>query len=231
MKIALLGYGKMGRIIERLAGEAGDVVIVTIDGPEQAITRRKDLERADVAIDFSQPDAAVGNIKLALEAGLPIVVGTTGWLDGLPEVRERVAATGGALFWASNFSLGVNIFFAAARSLAGSMASRAYRSSIEETHHTEKLDTPSGTALTLAALVGQEVGEQVQITAHRRPNVPGTHVLRFSSPTDTIELTHTAHSREGFARGALAAARWLSGRSGVFTMSDLLDDETALRYL
>ncbi len=225
MKIALLGYGKMGRIIEHLAREAGDEVVVTIDGPEQAVAKRKELEGADVAIDFSRPDAAVDNIYLALDAGLPIVVGTTGWLDRLPEVRERIAAEDGALFWASNFSLGVNIFFAAARVLARSMAPLTYAAAIEETHHTEKLDAPSGTALTLAGLVEQELGERVPITAHREADVPGTHLLRFTSPTDTLELTHTAHSREGFARGALVAARWVAGRSGVFTMSDLLDDE------
>ena len=225
MKIALLGYGKMGRIVERLALEAGDEIVLKIDGYNHVDIKVQGLAVADVAIDFSHPDAAVNNIYLALETGVPVVVGTTGWLDRMPEVRERVKARDGALFWASNFSIGVNIFFAAARELARFIESEPYQVSIQETHHTEKVDAPSGTALTLSEIVTEELGEQVPITSHREANVPGTHRLQFTSETDTIELVHTAHSREGFARGALAAARWIIGKKGVYTMSDLLGDE------
>ncbi len=225
MKIALFGYGKMGQIIERLAVEAGDEIVLKVDGVDHVELKRDRLEQADVAIDFSQPDAAVPNIYLALDAGVPVVMGTTGWLDRLPEVSCRVKSERGALFWASNFSIGVHIFFATARELSRFIEAEPYQVSIEETHHTEKLDAPSGTALTLSEIVELELGEAIQITSHREPDVPGTHRLKFSSPTDTLELVHTAHSREGFARGALAAARWIIGRKGVYTMSDLLDDE------
>ncbi|MCP9237266.1 4-hydroxy-tetrahydrodipicolinate reductase [Lewinella sp. JB7] len=223
MKIALLGYGKMGRFIERLATEGGDEVVLRVDEHNRASISPADLTAADVAIDFSRPDAAVANIDLALAAGVPVVVGTTGWLDKLPEVRQRIDDSGGALFWASNFSVGVNVFFAAARHLAGLLAQENYRAAIEETHHTEKLDAPSGTALTLAETVAAGLGsDRPDILSYREADVPGTHVLRFTSDIDEIELTHTAHSREGFARGALQAAHWLVGRRGVFTMTDLL---------
>ena len=223
MKIALLGYGKMGRYIERLATDAGDEVVLRIDADNRAQVAQDQLRTADVVIEFSRPDAAVTNIEWVLNAGVPIVVGTTGWLDQLQEVTERVAATGGALFWASNFSIGVNIFFESARQLATALQQQpGYTATIEETHHTEKLDAPSGTALTLAEEVRAAADYDAVITSHREPDVPGTHRLRFRSPIDTLELTHTAHSREGFARGALAAARWLPGRRGVYTMRDLL---------
>ena len=224
MKIALLGYGKMGRYIDRLATEAGDEVVLRIDADNRDQITREQLQAAEVVIEFSRPDAAVANIEWVLDAGLPLVVGTTGWLDHLNRITERVAATGGSLFWASNFSIGVNVFFAAARQLAAALQQRqlGYSATIEETHHTEKLDAPSGTALTLAGEVRAASDYDAPITSHREPDVPGTHLLRFRSPIDTLELTHTAHSREGFARGALAAARWLPGRRGVYTMRDLL---------
>ena len=223
MKIALLGYGKMGRYIDRLATEAGDEVVLRIDTNNRDRIKREELRTAEVVIEFSRPDAAVANIEWVLGAGVPLVVGTTGWLDHLEKITERVAATGGSLFWASNFSIGVNVFFAAARQLAAALQQQpGYNAAIEETHHTEKLDAPSGTALTLAAEVRSVADYDVPITSHRAPDVPGTHRLRFRSPIDTLELTHTAHSREGFARGALAAARWLPGRRGVYTMRDLL---------
>ena len=222
MKIALLGYGKMGRYIDRLATAGGDEVVLRIDSHNRADITPEQLRRADVVIEFSRPDAAVANIHLVMEAGLPIVVGTTGWLDRLKAIEELVAERHGALFWASNFSIGVNVFLAAARQLAAALSEQGYTASISETHHTEKLDAPSGTALTLAEEVRAVLQREVPITSHREPDVPGTHELRLSSPIDTLTLTHTAHSREGFARGALAAARWIGGRQGVFTMHDLL---------
>lgn len=222
MNIVLLGYGKMGRYIEKLAEADGDRVTLRVDEANRKDVTADMLHGADVAIDFSRPDAAVDNINLALAAGVPVVVGTTGWLDRLPEVRARVAERDGALFYASNFSIGVNVFFAAARDLARRLGREGYTARIEETHHTEKLDAPSGTALTLREQVQPAFNETVDIQAFREPDVPGTHRLLFDSPIDEIELTHTARSREGFARGALTAARWLPGKRGVFTMSDLL---------
>ena len=252
MKIALLGYGKMGRVIEALAQAAGDEIVLRVDADNRASVTAPDLTTADVAIEFSRPEAALANIDLALAAGVPVVVGTTGWLGELPAVRERVAAADGALFWASNFSVGVNVFFAAARRAAELLAPYGgYGVAIEEIHHTEKLDAPSGTGITLAeevaaALPGYdgwaltevdaptpfqriapasppEPGKRaVPIRSVRRAGVPGTHRLELRSPIDTLEISHTAHSREGFARGALAAARWLTGRRGTFTMGDML---------
>ena len=224
MKIALLGYGKMGRYIDRLATEAGDEVVLRIDADNRHRIKRETLRTAEVVVEFSRPDAAVANIEWVLDAGVPLVVGTTGWLDQLERITERVAATGGSLFWASNFSIGVNVFFAAARQLAAALQQQqpGYSAAIEEIHHTEKLDAPSGTALTLAGEVRAASDYDAPITSQREPDVPGTHRLRFHSPIDTLELTHTAHSREGFARGALAAAHWLPGRRGVYTMRDLL---------
>ena len=222
MRIALLGYGKMGRYIDRLASAEGDEVVLRIDSHNRADLTPAQLRRADVVIEFSRPDAAVANIEWVLGAGVPVVVGTTGWLERLPAIQQLVSDREGALFWASNFSIGVNVFFAAARELAAALDPQTYRASITETHHTEKLDAPSGTALTLAEVVRQEVHREVPITSHREPEVPGTHVLALRSTVDTLTLSHTAHSREGFARGALTAARWLIGRQGVFTMDDLL---------
>ncbi len=223
MRITLLGYGKMGRIIDRLATADGHEIVLRVDENNRERITATDLSTSDVAIDFSRPEAAIPNIELALSAGVPIVVGTTGWLDRLPAVRDQVATARGTLFYASNFSVGVNLFFAAARYLARQMEGEDYQTAIEETHHTEKVDAPSGTAITLEEIVrGALKSDSVPISSFREEKVPGTHVLRFTSSIDTIELTHTAHSREGFARGAISAAVWVSSREGVFTMSDML---------
>lgn len=257
MKIILLGYGKMGRIIETMALAAGDEIILKVDEGNREKVTGADLRGADVAIEFSRPEAAVTNIDLALEAGVPIVVGTTGWLAELPAVTERVVATGGALFWASNFSIGVNIFFAAAQRAASLVEQYGgYTAAVREIHHTQKLDAPSGTGITLAETVAAELSHYrswtlaevespvaqthiapatappadvsrtvtapLPITSVRKAGVPGTHILTLASEVDTLELKHTAHSREGFAQGALAAARWLVGRKGVFSMADML---------
>ncbi|MEM6771137.1 MAG: 4-hydroxy-tetrahydrodipicolinate reductase [Bacteroidota bacterium] len=252
MKIILLGYGKMGRIIEQLAVAAGDEVVLKVDEHNRDTVRPADLAGADVAIEFSRPEAAVNNIDLALQAGVPIVVGTTGWLAELPQVTERVGAADGALFWASNFSIGVNIFFAAAERAAALVEQYGgYAAAVREIHHTQKLDAPSGTGITLAETVAEQLSaydgwqlaavespvpqthiapatppdpakQPIPITSVRESGVPGTHLLTLSSPVDTLELTHTAHSREGFAQGALTAAHWIAGRKGVYTMRDML---------
>lgn len=253
MKIALIGHGNMGQFIERLAREAGDEVVLIVDEHNRAGLTAADLAEADVAIEFTRPESAVANIDLVLAAGVPIVVGTTGWLAELPAVRERVSAAGGALFWASNFSVGVNAFFAAA-ARAAELVNKygGYTASVEEIHHTRKRDAPSGTGITLAERVGEQLDGYsswdlvgvtsavpqthiapaaapakgkipVPIHSVRTDDVPGTHTLTLASAVDTLELTHTAHSREGFARGALTAARWIVGRAGVFTMKDLLE--------
>ncbi len=253
MKIALLGYGKMGQFIEGLAIAAGDEVVLKVDEYNRDNITAKDLSTAEVAIEFSRPESAVANIELALEAGVPIVVGTTGWLNELQPVSKKVTAASGALFWASNFSVGVNVFFAAAQRAAQLLDHYGgYTAAIEEIHHTQKLDAPSGTAITLAekvanGLVGsydswelasvnsavpqthiapafapKKDRKPVPIASRRAEGVPGTHILHLESEVDSIVLQHTAHSRAGFARGALTAARWLIGKQGVFTMEDLL---------
>lgn len=252
MRIALLGYGKMGRIIEEIATEQGHEIVLRVDEANRAEITAPDVARAEVAIEFSRPEAAVANIELALDAGVPIVVGTTGWLGELDRISAKVASTDGALFWASNFSVGVNVFFAAARRAAELLGPYGdYRASVEEIHHVHKLDAPSGTGITLAETVASameaydswelvavdsaapqkciapasspQVGKQpVEISSVRRDEVPGTHHLRLRSKVDTLEISHRAHSREGFARGALVAAGWLVEKRGVFTMNDLL---------
>lgn len=226
----------MGRAIDGLAEGAGAEVVLRVDSAGAAALTAGALQLADVAIEFSRPEHAFGNIRLCLEAGVPVVCGTTGWLHRLEEARMLCKRLGGALFYASNFSIGVNIFFALNRYLAQLMAQRPqYGVEIGEIHHTQKLDAPSGTAITLAeALLEQLPGKDrwvgqapagqgaLLIRSRREGNVPGTHEVVYSSPVDSITIRHEAHSREGFARGALDAARWLIGRQGVFGMKDML---------
>jgi 4-hydroxy-tetrahydrodipicolinate reductase len=252
MKIALLGYGKMNQLIASMAKAAGHEIVLVVDENNRAALTADQLASADVAIDFTRPEAAVANIRLAVEASVPVVVGTTGWLGELDAITEEVNAAGGTHFWASNFSVGVNVFFAAAERAAQLINQYGgYDVGVEEIHHTQKLDAPSGTGITLAERVGDQLDaysswaltevrspvpqtsiapaaapssdkKPIPITSVREAGVPGTHLLTFSSAVDTLELKHTAHSREGFARGALTAAGWVIGRKGVFTMSDLL---------
>jgi 4-hydroxy-tetrahydrodipicolinate reductase len=256
MKIALLGYGKMNQLIASMAKDAGHEIVLTVDEHNREGLTAEQLSVADVAIDFTRPEAAVANIRLAVVAGVPVVVGTTGWLGELEVITKEVNAAEGTLFWASNFSVGVNVFFAAAERAAQLINQYGgYDVRVEETHHTQKLDAPSGTGITLAERVGDQLDAYsswaltevrspvpqtsiapapiaigtpapnqtpIPITSVREAGVPGTHLLTFSSEVDTLELKHTAHSREGFARGALTAANWIIGRKGVFTMSDLL---------
>lgn len=230
MKIALLGYGKMGRTIERLAQERGhEIVLRVTEDVEKA-----DLQLADVAIDFSVPDAAFKNITTCFEKEVPVVSGTTGWLKRYPEAVERCKEHNAAFIYASNFSLGVNLFFELNKKLAEMMKNFPdYKVAIEEIHHTQKLDAPSGTAITLAEQIIENSNkkgwklesaseEEIPVTAKRIENVPGTHSISYESPVDTIKIEHIAHSRDGFALGAIVAAEWLQHKKGVFTMKDVL---------
>lgn len=240
MKVALIGYGKMGKEIERvlLDNNVGDEIVLKISQNNLSELTIENLQKADVAIEFTQPEAAVKNIELCFKAGIPVVVGTTAWLNKLAEITHVCNAANGALFHAPNFSIGVNIFFEINRKLAAIMQQQPqYSIGIEEIHHTEKKDAPSGTAIKTAEVILSELKRvktwqlentlEVQnnllpIVAKREPNVPGTHTVIYKSTVDEIVLTHQAHSRRGFAEGAVTAARWLIGKKGVFEMKDLL---------
>jgi 4-hydroxy-tetrahydrodipicolinate reductase len=235
MKIALIGYGKMGKIIERLAISRGHE-IVSIYNSQKPFKGNEECT-ADVAIEFTRPDTVVEHIKTAIGQKLPIVVGTTAWSKSQEEIFDLVSQNQGSLLYASNFSVGVNIFQQLTEKLAQLIESQAqYTLRIEETHHLQKLDAPSGTAVTLAEGIianntnysewklGNEVlSNQISIVAHREPDVPGTHEVFATSTIDTITLSHEAHSREGFALGAILAAEFLLGKQGVFTMKDVLN--------
>ncbi len=231
MKIALLGYGKMGQAIEKIAVERGHSIVI-----KKSINDSFDgIELADVAIDFSIPTAAVENITKCLESGIAIVSGTTGWLDDYEKMVDKCKANNGAFIYGSNFSLGVNLFFELNEHLARLMQKfPQYKSEIKEIHHTQKLDAPSGTAINLAKAIIQnsdysswalekKAADELLIEVERTDNVPGTHTVFYNNPIDTIEITHTAHSREGFAQGAVIAAEWLQGKKGVFSMKDVLN--------
>jgi 4-hydroxy-tetrahydrodipicolinate reductase len=230
MKIALLGYGKMGKVIERIALERGHEIVLKKDHDNTF----EGLLNADVAIDFSVPDSAVGNISECLNNGIPVISGTTGWLADYPKMAQLCEEKNGSFIYASNFSLGVNVFFELNEYLAKMMANlKQYNVSMEEIHHTQKLDAPSGTAITLAEGVIKHtdyanwtletpISNEIHIEAKRIENVPGTHSIFYDSEVDQIEIKHTAHSREGFALGAVVAAEWLVGKKGVFTMKDVL---------
>ena len=232
MKIALLGYGKMGKEIEKVALQRGHNIVIKAD-----INSVYDINEADVAIDFSVPSAAFNNISNCLNHKIPVVSGTTGWLDDYEKAIKLCEEKKGAFIYASNFSLGVNIFFELNKTLAKMMDQlKQYKVSIEEIHHTQKLDAPSGTAITLAKgiiensgytswkLIEEKTSEyELPITAKRIENVPGTHTVSYESEVDSIEIKHTARSRQGFALGAVIAAEWLQRKTGVFTMNDVLN--------
>ena len=230
MKIALLGYGRMGKVIESIAIERGHTIVARIGKNDEL-----DLSEADVAIDFSIPDAAVNNISSCFKQNTPVVSGTTGWLDQYEEIVSLCNEKKGAFIYASNFSLGVNIFFELNKTLAKMMNQLdQYDITMEEIHHTKKLDAPSGTAITLAegiiehsdksawALGKANTTSEIPIVAKRIPEVPGTHSINYSSTVDSIEIKHTAHNRNGFALGAVVAAEWLHNKTGIFTMKDVL---------
>lgn len=231
MKIALLGYGKMGKVIERIALERGHEIVLKKD----EFNTYDGLSTADVAIDFSVPTAAVDNISNCFHANIPVVSGTTGWLEHFDEIVALCNEKQGGFISSSNFSLGVNIFFELNEYLAKIMSQfDSYKVSMEEIHHTQKLDAPSGTAISLAkgviensnyanwTLEDAKQGE-IHIEAKRIGDVPGTHTVTYDSIVDSIELKHTAHNREGFALGAVIAAEWLAGKTGIYSMKDVLN--------
>ncbi len=235
MKIAIIGYGKMGKTIENIAMQNGDEIVLRITDDNKHEFKHENLQKADVAVEFTRPEAAFDNIKTCLISGTPVVSGTTGWLDKVADIEAITAQEKGAFFYASNFSIGVNIFFALNKKLAAMMNNHAsYAASIHEIHHTQKLDAPSGTAITIGEGIIENIDHlntwtqkktnhnELLITSARIDKTPGTHIVTYSSDIDEIEIIHTAKSREGFARGALMAAQWLIGKQGCFGMEDML---------
>lgn len=238
MKIALSGYGKMGKEIEKIALERGHEIVVKFNDSDDWAGKEDKLAEADVAIEFSMPQSVVSNIFRCFDAEVPVVVGTTGWFGQLDHVKEVCRKHNRSILYASNFSIGVNLFFEANKVLAKLLNEHeGYEVELEETHHTAKVDSPSGTAITLAnqiidGLDRKDVWKnektdkdyELDIISHRVENVPGTHSVKYESDIDKIELIHTAKSRVGFAKGAVLAAEWLTDKKGVFTMTDLLKD-------
>ena len=232
MKIALLGYGKMGKEIEKISIERGHSISVIIDKDDDV----KSLIDSDVAINFSTPSSAVSSIKLALDSSVPIISGTTGWLEKYNEIVEYSKNTGTSFMYASNYSLGVNLFFELNKKLTSLLNNHdQYKIALLEIHHTEKIDKPSGTALTLAEDIikgtdykdwsfKNNTNKTIKMESVRKNNVPGIHKVKYDSEIDSIEITHTAHSRKGFALGAVVAAEWIIDKKGVFTMTDMIND-------
>lgn len=236
MKIALVGYGKMGKAIEAIALEKGHEIVLKIDLHNASDLNAENLSKADVAIEFTGPHSAYDNVMTCLRNGVPVVCGSTGWLERFAEVKAFCEAENGTLIYASNFSIGVNLFFELNTRLAGMMKDYPqYRVSMEEIHHTQKKDAPSGTAITLAEQIleghpslekwvnepSENTGE-LPIVSERIDPAPGTHKVKYSSTVDDIEIIHTAHSRVGFAGGAVLAAEFTAGRKGIFGMKDVL---------
>ena len=236
MKIALIGYGKMGRTIEAIALERGHSPALKIDIDSLALFTKENLRLCDVAIEFTGPHSAKENILACINAGIPVISGSTGWLENWAEVEKACTAKNGSLLYASNFSVGVNIFFEINKRLAKLMSTHPeYDVSIEEIHHTQKKDAPSGTAITLAEQVLKELArktkwvnqasrqaDELSITSKRIDPAPGTHTVKYSAAVDDIEIIHTAHNREGFALGAVLAAEFIHGKKGIFSMQDVL---------
>ncbi|WP_064196970.1 MULTISPECIES: 4-hydroxy-tetrahydrodipicolinate reductase [Emticicia] len=237
MRIALLGYGKMGKVIEQIALQRGHEISVKIDVTNRAEMLTINHENTDVAIEFSSPESAYGNLKYCMEFGIPTVCGTTGWLQHKSEIERLCIENKAAFFYASNYSIGVNLFFELNKTLARLMNPymSEYKVSSNEIHHTEKKDAPSGTAITLAEGIIEEMSgkdswvnnqianeNEVPIWSSREGKVPGTHTIKYISDVDQIEITHIANSRQGFALGAVVAAEWLNGKEGVYSMTDLL---------
>ncbi len=239
MNIALIGYGKMGKAIEKIAEDRGHKIVLICNS--EVGVQHADFSNVDIAIEFTQPDLAIKHIDFCLENKIPVVVGTTGWNDKIDYVESKVKELEGSLLHASNFSIGVNIFFELNKKLAQLMSGNTeYTASIEEIHHLQKLDSPSGTAITIADGILENNSDylswvlgkdeipytnrnQLSLTSYRQPDVPGTHTVKYVSPIDTIEITHEAHSRKGFALGAVIAAEWLQNKKGIFKMNDVLN--------
>lgn len=236
MKIALIGYGKMGKAIERIAMAKGHEIVLKIDLDNENDLNSENLSKADVAIEFTGPHSATDNLLKCASAGIPVVCGSTGWLESFSLVKEAFDKKGSAFIYASNFSIGVNIFFELNKKLAGLMAThKEYTVEMREIHHTQKKDAPSGTAITLAEQIQTTIPGLAQwvnrealnpgelsIISERVDPAPGTHLVRYLSPVDDIEIIHTAHSRDGFAGGAVLAAEFIYNKKGFFTMQDVL---------
>ncbi len=236
MRILILGYGKMGKIIEEIAEDRGHTIAHKININNTQALKFIDSKDIDVAIEFSQPDAAFENISYCLTNNIPVLCGTTGWLDKKPKADELCKENNGAFFYTSNYSLGVNLFFKLNEILAQMMEQHpGYKSEMLEIHHTEKLDSPSGTAITLAEGIINNLSsksswvnepsdkeEVLPIISRREPNVPGTHTIKYISEIDEIEITHTAKNRTGFALGAVLVAEWILDKKGVLSMNDFM---------
>jgi 4-hydroxy-tetrahydrodipicolinate reductase len=246
MKIALLGYGKMGKIIEKIATDRKHEIVLKIDYDNQHELTTENLQKADVAIEFSTPATVLSNIDHCFNAGVPIVVGTTGWYEQLTEIEERYQSSDNAFIYGTNFSVGVNIFFHINKVLAKMMNKHPYYDvQVEEIHHIQKLDSPSGTAITIAEGIIDNLdskkqwvniltdtnnpvednakAEDVLIESYRIDSVPGTHTVIYDSEVDAIEIKHTAHNRNGFALGAVLAAEWVADKKGFYSVADMFD--------
>ncbi|MCF6241099.1 MAG: 4-hydroxy-tetrahydrodipicolinate reductase [Bacteroidales bacterium] len=236
MKIAIIGYGKMGKTIEKLALAKGYKIILKIDDTNLNDLTVDNLKKADVAIEFTNPESAFTNINLCFDAGIPVISGTTGWLDKFEDIKQRCESENKAFFYASNYSLGVNIFFKLNKYLA-KMMNRFddFEVQVEETHHIHKLDAPSGTAITIAEGIISEIDrkkewvkekadrhEQIAVKSYREGEIAGIHTVTYSSNVEDIIITHNSKNREGLAQGALMAAEFIIGKSGIFGMDDLL---------
>jgi len=236
MKMALIGYGKMGKAIEEIAVNRGHEIVLKIDEYNVADLNKKNISTANVAIEFTGPHSAYDNVKKALEFGVPLVCGSTGWLEKLDEIKKLCIDRNGAFIYASNFSVGVNIFFEINKKLAALMAhQKDYEVQVTEIHHTQKKDAPSGTAITVAEQIlenlkrkkswvnhiSENTGE-LEIISERIDPAPGIHKVKYSSAVDDIEIIHTAHSRQGFALGAVLAAEFINEKKGIFSMKDVL---------
>ncbi len=247
MNIALLGYGKMGKIIEKIATDRKHNIVLKIDHDNQHELTAENLKKADAVIEFTTPASVLSNIQHCFDAGVPVVVGTTGWYEHLEQVKQNCVDSGSTLLYASNFSVGVNIFFHINQKLAKLMNNYPYYDvQVEEIHHTQKLDSPSGTAITIAEGIIENLdrkkdwvnvltaegndadnsslkNEQVLIESFRIDSVPGTHTVIYDSEVDTIEFKHTAHNRNGFALGAVLAAEWVHNKKGFFSVQEMFN--------
>lgn len=236
MKIALIGYGKMGKAIEEIALSKGHEIVLKIDANNTSDFTKENIQKADVAIEFTGPHTAFENISKCIQWTVPVVSGSTGWLDNFEKAKKLCEENKGCLLYASNFSIGVNLFFEINKQLAALMEPYDnYNVSMTETHHTEKKDAPSGTAISLAEQILAQIGRKKKwvneksseasdliIRSERIDPAPGTHTVSYDSPIDSIEITHTAHTRKGFASGALLAAEFANQKMGIFTMKDVL---------
>jgi 4-hydroxy-tetrahydrodipicolinate reductase len=235
MKIALIGYGKMGKAIEEIALQKGHEIILKISEDNLEDFTKENIQLCDVAIEFTNPESAITNMQSCINAGVPVVCGSTGWVLQEKDIENYCIANNGTLLYSSNFSIGVNIFFEVNKKLATLMANQdTYNVSIEEIHHTQKKDAPSGTAISIAQqiidnnhnkktwILGDSIQDKIGIISKRIDPAPGTHIVKYSSEIDDIEITHTAHSRKGFATGAIVAAEFILGKKGIFKMSDVI---------